>query len=70
MKRRKFITQLTLASLGLPFIPEIFKTDFQADNFHCLSLGNMAIDTKEFFVENGFHFEAYLSKLEHYFTNR
>lgn len=61
MKRRKFLTQLTLASLGLPFIPAIFNNDFQADNFNCLSLGNMAIDTKEFFVENGFHFKTSLS---------
>jgi PPE-repeat protein len=70
MKRRKFLTQLTLASLGLPFIPEILKTDFQAGNFNCLKLGNMALDTKEFFIENESHFEASLSKLEHYFTNR
>lgn len=61
MERRKFITQFTLATFGLPFIPTIFINDFQKNNFECVSLGNMAIDTKEFFVENGFHFKTSLS---------
>jgi len=61
MERRKFITQLTLATLGLPFIPAFFNNDFRVDNLNCLSLGNLAIDTKEFFVENGFYFKTSLS---------
>ena len=53
MKRRKFITQLTLTALGLPFISTIRNQQFQSHSLNCISLGNMAIETKELFIKKG-----------------
>lgn len=61
MKRRKFITQLTLSTIGLPFISTIINNNIQSNNFNCVSLGKMAIDTKDFFLENGLSFDTTLS---------
>ena len=61
MNRRKFITQLTLSTIGLPFISTIINNDIQGNNFNCISLGNMAINTKDFFLEKGLSFDTSLS---------
>lgn len=61
MKRRKFITQLTLSTIGLPFISTIIKNDIQNNDFNCISLGDMAITTKNFFLEKGLSFNTSLS---------
>ncbi len=61
MKRRTFITQLTLSTIGFPFISTIINNDIQSNSFNCVSLGGMAIDTKDFFIENGLSFDNSLS---------
>ena len=65
MKRRKFITQFTLAALGLPFISTIINQEIQSHSICCISLGKMAIDTKNFFMESGIVFDTLLS-IEYY----
>ncbi len=61
MKRRKFITQLTLSTIGLPFISTIINNDIQSNNFNCISLSPMAIGAKDFFLEKGLSFDTSLS---------
>lgn len=61
MKERKFITQFILAALGLPFIAKVLSQEFQSQSISCISLGTMAVDTKNFFKESGISFDTLLS---------